>query len=703
MSATSAFCLQTIESLDNFVGRADFSLEKWGVTAQFSGGEDSYIVSYQLPEPQLASGVTATFQLRGWNDIKYMAIGYIHNGKYCHIKSMNIRKEAWVSLGFQHDDIIYQLQNNEANLNDNLVSGIRLFVKGTPSENGSQLDIKELACLLSAKPEEKIAPRAIAEISDDVLELLIGYLKNSFKNYKTQARDFLVTGGCPAPGNKQLEWALDAAIPVELEKVNTYRFSWHAHHPAIQLLLLAEDSQELAPVFSARSLIEQWLMRSFYQKDGDIKFAWYDHGTAERLLAFLLMWNHAVHYKMDNRFIGQLKSAIIKHAELLSSEAFYAYNQPSRYHNHAWFQDAALIATALAFSDLKQSAYWLDTAINRFEDQLDTLIVRDGGFAIFVENSIGYHHGVQRLTELVGALVSLSGRKSEISKIAQELIAWSDFLRYPDGRAPAQGDTFRLPPRTGNDICRGKAWEAPSCVVLPKAGYAVLKDNYDEKPWMLCLFNTSISQTHKHEDNLTLTFWFDGIEWIIDPSFYSHEYLQDLPSNLRRALSHNGICLGADYASKSSFKTSLTPKDGKTLGVKGEHGAYTSCSIVRDLTVIGTGQIGITDFIQNSIGENIDPSVNFIFAENVKASIEENNVALTSPDSCYSVVLNFNGCEGHIQLHERQVGVGFLQSESVDSLHLELNKNNTLSWSINIKKNANDNSVIPQKMYRAQR
>lgn len=675
MSANNAFYLDGINTLEGFVGRAELSLEKWGVAARFIGEEDSYIVSYRLPEVCMAAGIAATLRLRGWSEVKYLAVGYTLEGKYCHIKCMNVREDAWVDVGFRHDDIIFKLQNSTANRKLNEVSDIKIFLKGTPCEQGGHIDIAGLSCPVDSIPATDTLIGEGGKIPDDVLELIIGYLKRSFRDYRHQAVAFMRTGDCPVPGKKQLSWQQHEPQPKELAEVSTYRFSWHAQHPAIQLLLLAEDTKELAPVLAARSLIEQWLVSSFYQEDQDIKYAWYDHGTAERLLAFLLMWQQAVQHKMDVRFLTQLKYAIFKHAELLSSEAFYAYNQPGRYHNHAWFQDAALVAAALSFPECEYASRWLDTAIARFDDQLKTLIVRDSGYAIFVENSIGYHHGVQRLAEFAGNLVALSGRESEITKISQELVAWSDYFRYPDGRSPAQGDTFRLVPRTGEDIRRGQPWITPGCTVLTKAGYAVVKGNHDGKPWMLCLFNTSLSKTHKHEDNLSITFWFDGIEWLTDPSFFSHEYSEEIPAILRSTLAHNNLYIeGAEYSIEPGLTSLESLPAGQGFSFKGRSCAYKNVDVFR--TVSGDlDKINIR-FKDAAVGEEALEKLaklNFVLGEGVRPEVYNNYVVLKSPDSAYN--LSFDFFEGHqgFSSDSFHAGLGFLQSSINRRFKVDIN------------------------------
>lgn len=298
--------------------------------------------------------------------------------------------------------------------------------------------------------------------------------------------------------------------------------------------------------------------------------------------------------------------------------------------------------------------------------------MRDGGYAIFVENSIGYHHGVQKLAEVVGALVQLSGRDTEIPQVAQELTAWSDFLRYPDGRVPAQGDTFRLPPRTGNDIRRGKPWEKPGCTVLPKAGYAVVKGNHDNKPWMLCLFNTSLSETHKHEDNLSITFWFDGIEWLIDPSFYSHEYDQKIPQYLRSAAAHNTISIeGAEFDINQADTQLINNKPNFTseFSLTASHNAFKNYTVKREIE----GSLDKLDFRVNdcvSGTAKVPASLSFIVGENIKLSSEGGVLIMEAEGSDYTVNINLGRADMNID--QKPIGVGFMQKNKAHSLLLPI-------------------------------
>lgn len=675
-----------------FSSSADLHLEGGVLRAQFSEGRDTHTVEYKLELPTQGAGVRGRLCLRQWEHIRYVAIGYMDGKTYRHIKAPNIRCEGWVELGFAHQDLIWQIQNAGLPQDDVEIRTLRIFVKGTPSAGGAFLDvagIEVVPAVDSALPVDQQAP------SGQLLEAIYGYLKNNFRNYHEDAQTLLQTNRCPMPGGAQLEWPLGDPKPKGLEDVSTYRFAWHAQHPVISLLLFAHETQQRGAILSCRTLVEEWLRSSYDSPDVDTKFTWYDHGTAERLLAFILLWSVSNQWGGDQRFQARLGQAIVKHARLLASEAFYAYHQPIRYHNHAWFQDAALLAAALAFPQIEEASGWRDLAVSRFEDQLDHLIVRDKGFAIFVENSIGYHHGVQKLALWVGTLVGMSGVISEVPSIAQQLVAWSDFFRYPDGRAPAQGDTFRPAPDFLGPAKPGKPWAEPTCQVLSEAGYCVVKGNDNGKPFMLCLLATSLSKTHKHEDNLSITLWYDGVEWLVDPSFYSHEHQHPIAAYLRSASAHSNVYLpGVEY-SKSLGITTLSGRPAEAgFECHGTHMAYEDVDVVRSIGgALDRLDFKVIDQLQarSSVGQAAAAGAHLSFhlAEGVEVVALLNGYRLNHPASTSSLLLEVDPTHGTVLQGLDSngaplsvAGQGFLKQVSTTSIDIGLNNAGVIEWRV---------------------
>lgn len=680
--------------LKSISGNTILNPRKNYIEASFKGGSGSYQFLFKLPNSILSNGVSARFRLRNWEALRYIAIGYTYENTFRHVKIKNAVRGNWIDFSIGHNDIAYGLQNNWESPAVEQIEDIRLYISGTPSSDGAYLDVEKLWCWREIEQNHTVTPLELVPVSSALLDVIDSYLRKCFCTVEEQAEQFLAEGTCPLYGEVMLDWSANVPLPDDLATVGTYQFSWHALHPATILMLYARSSGKVAPLYAARELVTNWLERSYFQIDENKKFAWYDHGTAERLIAMILMWSVGIEQKFDVRFMTRLRSAIFRHAQLLDSELFYASHQPTRYHNHAWFQDIALIVTALAVPDFPSSQRWLKTALARLTDQLDTLIVRDNGFAVFVENSIGYHQGVQRIVEFAGNLVTLTGKKSCIPDIARELAEFSQFLRYPDNRSPAQGDTFRRSNVAEGGIHIRRPYEKTICAILPNAGYGIVKGNNEGVSFMLTILATSLCRTHKHEDNLSFTLFFDGIEWLIDPSFYSHEYTAPIPAYLRSAVAHNALAIpNLDYC----IDLGMAKLDGKSSESEflffGEHYAYQDTLIKRSIS--GRLDCLELDFIDIAINQSqpqpSDLCLMLHCGERVEAKLDNNTLILSHPDSTFQLVLNLPTDLCHISFNESTTepirgitGLGFMQHIAVNTITCKVPFNEFLKWNLRV-------------------
>jgi Heparinase II/III-like protein/Heparinase II/III N-terminus len=668
------------------------------IQVAFQGGQGSHQVRLNLSEPFLANGIGARFRLRGWQSLRYVAFGYTHEKAFRHVKIANSARAKWIDFSIGHHDIAFGLKNDWQHPPATEISDILIYVNGTPVDGGAWLDVDSCWCW----EESESSPLWVTDWLPDVpvptslQDIIYGYLKKNFRTVDIQAKAFMEEGRCPLYGEITLAWPYSAPLPPDLSTVNTYRFSWHSLHPAMILMMHARDSGESASLFAAREMVTNWLEQSYFQVDGDKKFAWYDHGTAERLLAMVQMWSIGLEHRFDHRFMTRLRSAIFRHGQLLASELFYASHQPTRYHNHAWFQDIALMATSLAMKDFPCAEHWLETSISRFTDQLEQLIVRDKGYAVFVENSIGYHQGVQRLVEFAGELATFAGKDSLIPTIGKELPRFSDFFRYPDNRAPAQGDTFRRSNASGTKIRRLKPYPDPACTVLPKAGYAIVKGNHDGSRFMLSVLATSLCRTHKHEDNLSFTLFFDGLEWLIDPSFYSHEYKASLPAYLRSAVAHNCLAMpGRGYSIDPGVAQINGSSDGSHFVITGQHSAYDNVLIQREIRgSIDRLELEISDCARAQTPDATGNDLRLLLhcGDGVEARLQGNHLQLTHPESKYLVEMSLPNekCKLHFgEAAESSIrgvtGLGFMQHASIYTLECEVPFETDLPWTLRAK------------------
>ena len=515
--------------------------------AVFEGAAGSYQLRLGLEEPIRVTGAGARITLSGWQAIRYVAVGYQQGNDFVHVKAPNPPQDREFELSFDGDDLAFKVQNGFAARAVGRAHELKVFVSGTPAEEGGSVSTHEMFAWRMPTVATGPAQAPLANIS--ALAAIYAYWSRSSPSWERQAEAYLSEGRCPINSGTTVEWPLGEARPPSMAANNTERYSWHALYPALPLLMTAREGRAPEALAAARLIAQAWSIADFARRDEHEPYTWYDHGVAERLLILVVLLAQQQSAGRDARSEHELVGLIEGHARLLASEAFYAANQRTRYHNHAWFQDIALIATAAVFPSLPGAGAWYAVARERLEDQFDKLIVRDGEYAVFVENSIGYHAGIVRLVRFAGELTSAVGDDANFAELADELDAFTGFFRYADGRAMAQGDTFRRP---NPDAPVSERPVDPGLTVLPRAGYAVAKGRHDDqadgRAFVLCQVATSLNTTHKHEDNLSFGLYADGVEWLVDPSFYSHAYDDPIPSFLRSARAHNAVFVpGAAY------------------------------------------------------------------------------------------------------------------------------------------------------------
>lgn len=663
-----------------------------------AGGSGAYELRLKLPTPLLGSGINVRFRLSGWDAIRYVAIGYTNKKEFRHVKVVHFRQSTWIEFDFSHDDLAYGWRNNWEQVGVFEIPDIRIYISGSPSEEGAYLDVSDMACWREGR--ERHPPwlsswnPVHAGPSARVIELLYDYNNKALGDIEGQAVEFMGQPKCPLMRDIGLDWPVFDRKPITESSNGTYRYTWHGFHPPLILMLHAQKTGDIAPIFAARDFINAWIEDSYLLPDTDQKFAWYDHGTAERLIAMLMMWGKGLELGFDYRFMARLRDVMFRHAQLLASELFYASHQSSRYHNHAWFQDIALISWCMTMPDIPCSARYMDIAIERLSDQFDKLIVRDEGYAIFVENSVGYHQGVQRLIDLAGALIDLSGQRSDIANIAVELDKFSAFFKYPDGRAPAQGDTFRLPNRTDNAYAAWVApYVAPHAVILSKAGYAVVKGNHDDRPFMFSMFATSLSKTHKHADNLSFTLYFDALEWLIDPSMYSHEYVASIPAYLRGPAAHNAVFIpDVPYSIDPGMASLSGACIDKDFTIYGHHNAYDGIDVQRDVSgrldsidfnFIDTVPAGVKAAMMLHCGDGVVPHVegNII---RLSHELSEFIVEITLPEGQQAKIFHGVAIDDKIR---GITGLGFGQARDIYTLEYPFDAaQKVMQWRLRAKK-----------------
>jgi hypothetical protein len=166
---------------------------------------------------------------------------------------------------------------------------------------------------------------------------------------------------------------------------------------------------------------------------------------------------------------------------------------------------------------------------------------------VSIENSIGYHRTLLDLAEFAERLTAIGGHQSCVAGVIDGMRRFSQLVTYVDGRVPAFGDDNReLNPASSASLA---PYSAGELTVLTKAGYA-----------------------------------FDGIEWLIDPAFYSHDPAHRVASYLRSAVAHNAVVLPERAYSIAPGKAWLSGgSENNTFRIHGRHQSYAGVDVQRDV------------------------------------------------------------------------------------------------------------------------
>ena len=151
---------------------------------------------------------------------------------------------------------------------------------------------------------------------------------------------------------------------------------------------------------------------------------------------------------------------------------------------------------------------------------------------VSIENSAFYHRYVLEL---------LLDLKKTYEKMNMEVPTWvlnietgmKKFLVYllkSNGHYPLFGDTYYQ----NNKMDHFKRYkdsiftldrieQLPKSAVYPKSGYAIFRNSWDSNSSYIAFTNTSLSTVHKHNDNLSFTYFKNGEDLIVDAGHIGYE------------------------------------------------------------------------------------------------------------------------------------------------------------------------------------
>jgi hypothetical protein len=261
---------------------------------------------------------------------------------------------------------------------------------------------------------------------------------------------------------------------------------------------------------------------------------------------------------------------------------------------------------------------------------------------------------------------------------------FSRIIKYNERISPCIGDTYR------QSLCGKLLCQKDNALHnVSDAGYIVVNGTHLDLPYQLNFIGSSLCSTHKHQDNLSFTMFFDGIEWLIDPSFYSHEYEDEVPSYLRSSWAHNTISVPNKNYSIEPGKCKLEVING------GGNFHLHGCSNAIDEVVCIREIYGRPDklhlFFKDRVISDTSLAVSRLhFNENVTLKKIDGFIVASHPSSLYKIIISSpsNTLEiitDNTYSIEPITGLGFMEAVSIPAIESTFHPNSTFFWEIKVQ------------------
>ncbi|MFW5879425.1 MAG: heparinase II/III domain-containing protein [bacterium] len=347
-----------------------------------------------------------------------------------------------------------------------------------------------------------------------------------------------------------------------------------------------------------------------------------DHTASIRLGILIDFWNKGKFenniYNIDKQL---LKNEIEKHIAIMSSDKIYRFPN-----NHGLMMDHALITASLTAPEFDTDKIYFNIGEKRAKKQIEHMF-DDFGFT--KEHSLVYQaYNASICIDLLNTYKKHNLATDLTERIYQIIATSHYFLRFskrPDGLYPPIGDSFREWYKSNNNQVDNiektlnnapkhiqnrskKYWdevEQNGFLVAPKAGFAVIRDQHGPDPIKDSshIFFTASwhSRTHKQNDDLSFTFFTDGISWIDDPGYSDQATI----CSYRKEEMHNVLTnITHKWSKTNSIKSTHITKyfnQSKLHAIQGKHSRIKYTTVTRTLVYISPSILIVIDNVQTQL------------------------------------------------------------------------------------------------------
>lgn len=296
---------------------------------------------------------------------------------------------------------------------------------------------------------------------------------------------------------------------------------------------------------------------SWFEINGDIRraktrFAWHDHGTANRVQNMMHLW---FYWKKSTLFDQNIENLFIdmihRHGVFLADPKNYSP------YNHGVFQDQALLQLSVIYDFFPESKMWQELALTRLMIRLKEDVSIEG---VHKEHSPMYHLlMINRFNDIMSFCnyhdIKIPGTFIAYLKMMEDYLAR---ITKPNGFLPLVGDTRQLEmfnrfrKRSVTSLLEyvqsgGQRGNPPlqRDAVYPEAGVALFRDGwgFDDQDLYIMFTAAFHSTIHKHGDDLSFILSRGETEFLVDGGMYNYVERDPMRQYLRGTLGHNTIAV----------------------------------------------------------------------------------------------------------------------------------------------------------------
>lgn len=293
-------------------------------------------------------------------------------------------------------------------------------------------------------------------------------------------------------------------------------------------------------------------LHCYDMKDGVCIDAWEDeHAVSNRLFVLTAFLDDSSRYLEDDETVSQaeLLYHAERHARWLADDRNYVKN------NHGVMMDLALAQFGLFIKlvDQSEARRYIEIALNRLEMMLDFTFDSDG---CCTENSTSYHFVNYSLFSAIERFIrknNLSNSTTKWTDILSKALKVGNLFMRPDGTIPIIGDSEQ---RIGTFFPYQKQNQSEIGIgYYPGAGFFVAKS----PEFQLTLRAGGSSFSHRHLDDLSITLWVRGNDFIVDAGLYNYNIQDKIRRWFTSTRAHSGFYL--ESIGDVRFSSYTSPSD----------------------------------------------------------------------------------------------------------------------------------------------